>query len=919
MAATRQPDPDLSSEEKKDSKDMFQVPAKDSEGKPLLDKNGKEVREDTDSFQTPLNRLLNLLDPPKDLTVGGALTNLTPDQQKTLLQALKELFGGFEGLEKYMTEEDFKVVGDQKEKIAKSVRDAYGEHMDRKKHTILREKHSSGHSSNPDRPNGFYIIQDNGSTDVVENPTLLITPAAVLDPAGKTKSGKYVIKEFPKLFPLYLKRVSFEKALEALSMREVSNKYTTDFFLPWKPNEDKTKPSLQVSFNTRTFDAEGENAEYFAGNATKNAAIKQILEKKDITKEDIESIKLYLLMKEIGDTLQVQWGNYIFDKDTDAKIRRDNTIICTTDTVVLLRAIINRVGVIFTNSKGETTYFFPRVVDAAAKRAIDKAFVITIQTDLVTKNETVIQMLKDLVKQGEAIPGSGGEKWINGNTWSFKQRTNCIAYLKDRIAKLEAYNKDCNAYMSALANPDAARAYADTKKLLSPVVLKKGDTYHTINSVTDLNPKEKSFKCLLKSPSSFDAPDFLTRLSGGGPSILPGFAPLLFATFLALYPQQSEVLRQMNPELPSRELLERVLSAVPMKGGDPILNSPIYKSNKDLPIPLHMETRATSTLASVKAGSARRTLSAEDRAIFILSKEASSASPFLYCFLRQFMPEVFTYALHVKAALEGMKIAYPDLQKSIDDFWMPGSESLTQATLDTYYSADESYLFTDDGAFQANLVYTAEQKTMLQTISEWALYFGGAFFMERYPALKSDLWSTVRIKIRFTTRSGSLSDMFELESVLVPESSGPERQEDWLSRLQLGGGKDPFQTALAAVIGTVAMDLYELSYSLSESAMYLNVPRESLLLQRVVLLRGFLDASDNPYQQAELPVILAELSNLPAVQMKLSEGQALVEQAIREKTTRGIPSTLSLSPIEAYGGTRKKKRNRKSKRRTYKK
>lgn len=144
-----------------------------------------------------INRLINQYDPPKDLGDAPGVTNI--DHGKEIRRAIIGLFGAIDDdASKPTLKWTAKGRRTQviKDKIM-SVPELAAVIND--KQEIIRIKHSTGH--NP-APEGLYFAQDNGPTSVVSNPKIILTPGSIADRAGKTqkesKHGLYEIRNLVK-------------------------------------------------------------------------------------------------------------------------------------------------------------------------------------------------------------------------------------------------------------------------------------------------------------------------------------------------------------------------------------------------------------------------------------------------------------------------------------------------------------------------------------------------------------------------------------------------------------------------------------------------------------------------------------------------------------------------------------------------
>ena len=407
-----------------------------------------------------LNRLINIIDPPKDLAVpistGVKLTEKIHGPAIKIM--IGELFASGTELPP-----GFVGVGDKKSIIIDSVERRLGlqNRLD-----IVREKYTTGHDA---RPEGLYLAQDAGPMDVVSNPKIIVTPGSILDPAGKTKDGiRNLVTEglYNTLPKEYLDKLSMNIVTGDIKVESDTDTY--------KVNIPTQLGDINGIFNKRTFSPE---TDYFKGNDTKNEYIlNNFLANKNESKK-------FILAKELGDTLQVIWLDYIFD--TNGEISREKTVIVTCDTVVCYRAIVNRVGCILTHN-GKTSYFLPRTVDAAQLAAINKSFVLTVANEVLTHNQSVIAVIKSVILSEAGTGRDDRDVWINGQKWYPAAVMNARKYLEDIVVpKLESINRDLAVRFNALTDLEGAKALASqpSSHFKNPFILTKDGYYKTINSV----------------------------------------------------------------------------------------------------------------------------------------------------------------------------------------------------------------------------------------------------------------------------------------------------------------------------------------------------------------------------------------------------------------------------------------------------
>jgi hypothetical protein len=181
--------------------------------------------------------------------------------------------------------------------------------------------------------------------------TLILTPGSVIDSAKKGKTHnklKSFIKVESKLPASILKNFDLTSSLTGISYK-YNGKNECEFEIHTTiPRFEKKN----IKFDINTFNEIGTN--YFAGNSTKNKYIFENYSKGD---ETTNEIKFRILAKELGDTLQVAWLKYIIVKGgRDNEFNEDNTAICTCDTALWLRSVLNGVSCIFTVSNTSTFY-----------------------------------------------------------------------------------------------------------------------------------------------------------------------------------------------------------------------------------------------------------------------------------------------------------------------------------------------------------------------------------------------------------------------------------------------------------------------------------------------------------------------------------------------------------------------------------
>ena len=336
-----------------------------------------------------LNRLINCIDPAKDAKTVFLINKIKYSLNNEIHgDFLKNdiTFSLFNGNELDQNIQSvIKGVGDQKFLLKDQINSSINiQNLIRQE--IIRLKFSPTNDLRLD--DDLYVTFDAGPgpEKFCKDYTLILTPGSIIDSAGKDKT--------------------YKKQLEILSFTNtLNNQIINDFdlniplqeisFVPGKGtytiNIKTNIPGFEnkeVKFNKDTFKEIDTN--YFAGNATKNKYIYENYDKKG--NEEINKIKYLILMKELGDTLQVAWLKDIISSGKFG-LTADKSLICTQDTVVWLRSILNGVSCIFTNNNKST--FYPIAGNELQRAAADVLIKKQLINKLKTNNNGVIKSLKD--------------------------------------------------------------------------------------------------------------------------------------------------------------------------------------------------------------------------------------------------------------------------------------------------------------------------------------------------------------------------------------------------------------------------------------------------------------------------------------------------------------------------------------------
>lgn len=208
----------------------------------------------------------------------------------------------------------------------------------------------SGSGSDP-RYNGINIAYDAGTgpDKLFSDYRLVITPATILDPATKLLAREGTINGLESdstLSPAILASLDMSNTIPSISYDRKSKSFNI-------------QTNIQ-GYENHTIETRREGSDFLKGNATKNKYIYE-----NHTKAaSLSTILMFVLMKELGDTLQVLWLKQIIsERGLDASM----TAILTCDKVVWLRSFVNGVSCVLRD--GHSVSFYPVAASEAERIA----------------------------------------------------------------------------------------------------------------------------------------------------------------------------------------------------------------------------------------------------------------------------------------------------------------------------------------------------------------------------------------------------------------------------------------------------------------------------------------------------------------------------------------------------------------------
>ena len=470
-----------------------------------------------------LNRFLNLVDPPKDLAAPSTDPNksLSNDTHHNQIQkAIYNLFGtgDIKTTDKFLKDngvKKYKAVGNDKEKLYNRIRTVYKYYFDDKREMIQVLISAGSPTGYYPLPQGYNIIQDNYGGKCTTNPNYIITPAALIDPCGRKHNIDNLDEgeTIEEVMTYSLDKVVLDNA--ALD-RCINGPITcVDAGEDWKITIPLIiRGPLELIFNKKTHNEQ--LTDYTSGNPHKNQKIFELLRAK--TANYLSEVELYILVKELGDLLQVLWVISLISNN-NKKFTAANTIVCTSDSVVLYRCIINGIGCIYKESKVKNaTYYLPNIEDNTTKIFMQQQTITMIKNEVYTNNIAMIELMEEALNTAMTQGTWVGET----DQWKPESVANAKAFLVKYIEELKNINNDLMVKFNIITDLAVITELA-AKSKFQPPFKKTKSGFGLLTNVTNLFPKDKSrpFRAALFTPTSF------SRDVYPNPSFQRGGAPLM--------------------------------------------------------------------------------------------------------------------------------------------------------------------------------------------------------------------------------------------------------------------------------------------------------------------------------------------------------------------------------------------------------
>lgn len=835
---------------------------------------------------TKYNIEINWYDPPKDMDIapdsGEKLKN--KEDGPIITKCMTDLFkvGG------YLPEKEWKAVGKAIEPISNGILEIYGKQLNEK--NIIRESHSTGASN---RPGGLYVMQDNGSTGVVADPIFIITPGSILDPAGKTKTGAILILSgkattLPKSNTDYL-------GFTACITQPISFSQTPQHYIVNIPTNLTTINGglIRGVFDKTTYKpyiTEENESRFFQGNPIKNRLIKEAITRinskptNPIVEQLKHEIMAHILMKELGDTLQVEWLKYLYtlgqaqlstasDGQIQNKITPANSVVITSDAIVRLRAVVNRIPVIFSDMKGKSTYICPN--SGAGDATMNQAFISAMLKDLNTQNKNIIDIFNAVIKEGRDLIEEGEYMWL-GNSWKQKTILKGIELLEQVRNGLILFIQDINVRIRSLTDIEQAKKLIEYNTLISPFVKTKDGSHKIIKTVTYLLPgrrlrftancfvatKINNFSLIIESSKTVP----ISQLQGGG--IQEGGVDLQLENL------GIDSLVILNAAVQAAGASMQYVRASSQPEIDTFLKG--IESSWDTPVAVPVLQEAMRLINELSINSIKQAVNNPDiylneiERINILNNNvfASLDYAMFYCLVKEYHPEIFTYARFVASLID------------------PSDNLCNEGFGKMYYTTEDSYWWREsDNLFYRNPQYEGVEKKVYMTLNSdtlRAVMYTKAF-VNNFPNFNTSTLLTFILKVytNYDVLHGKADVSVEFGKLFTDE-------------MQKGGEISEIESA-----ANQAIELYEPYYSLLLQKNYSpDLALDHMINEHLDIIVTF-DLSipdeykDDPdYKKSRkniLQLMIAKLASLPMVAKYIPRSQQHVRSFYEAHGNR-IPS-----------------------------
>ncbi len=395
---------------------------------------------------------LNRFDVQKDAKVNDCF--IKHKNINLFLECADTLFGkltNYTETEKTLSDDIFKLTPVKSYKISKLV------HYNLFFHNKLPAKVTHAFQDAGCSPSAF--------SDNIQN---IITPGSYIDTASKEKGNLYFG------FDISLTLINFhEIGFESIRLlRAELNDVNKTCIIKLKLILDKNEIILNVKFDSKFTPIEG-HINYFQGNCTKNEWFNN-----NPTKTKLEGM-IYILMKELGDTIQAYYAKLYLDTLEDRF--RDTCCLFTPDYILRLRCILLKVPVVTKDYKDKNEKCF---YDDTNKSMADEIKKMHLE-NTVAHNSANISIISQIIENYYYYEDTKKIK-INIQVINYlKNIINALKMINTNITnithnKVEEYRKIILRYKSSFLFTKEFKIYPSVKYLF-PGLQDKNDPIAKIN------------------------------------------------------------------------------------------------------------------------------------------------------------------------------------------------------------------------------------------------------------------------------------------------------------------------------------------------------------------------------------------------------------------------------------------------------
>jgi len=526
--------------------------------------------------------------------------------------------------------------------------------------------------------------------------------------------------------------------------------------------------------------------------------------------------------------------------------------------------------------------------------------------DLTTQNKKIVDHFTSVIAIGESLTDRDGFLWL-GVDWTKRLNVNLgIQLLQQLVCVMVTFINDTQVMIGKLTDVDQAKTLIERNTLISPFIKTKGGDYKLIRTVTHLLPGGR-IQFIANKFSQMNIRDFSKIIESKKPLFQPGGGQT-GGVFLRIEHLGMESVIVLNAAVAagggggggshSRENQRIILGLIDERHTSP--------NQVELDRMLKEQIKYHDTIPQENIGRQSQELIGQIRGIQINTEEVnydvgkyfstSEAATFgqdtsfpgeieegmFYCLVKDFHPEIFTYARFIALFLD------PSSPLCEDGFGLK------------YYNEEDSYIIEETtGKYKINIDYSGpgyHERKHLNMITKTAIEYADAFTTTFPDFLTSSLFTFMNKTFSHYSRMFKRVDNIDSHKLLGALK---------------GGGLDDLESA-----ANQAIELYEPYYSLLLQKNYTpDLHLRDMIKERLEFIIPF-DLSiphelehDKSYVRSRkdiLKLMINELATLPKVQEHMKESRKHVEHFYRYHHNKIEATTISelLMSLAAHDSSR---------------